>query len=87
MANKTRPTDSQENSDLFSGRILSVGVGLREGEVSYLDTIAAENGITRNALLHYAIRTFLIDFRAGKVDLSPMIETPPVPKNKLRLPE
>jgi hypothetical protein len=54
--------------------------------VDYLDELAAENGLTRNALLHFAVRKFLIDYRAGEIDLKPMIEEPPVPKRKLRLP-
>jgi len=49
--------------------------------------LAAQNGLTRNALLHFAVRKFLLDFRAGAIDLTPMIEVPPVPKRKLRLPE
>jgi hypothetical protein len=77
----------RENSDLESGRVLPIGVGLREGEVSYLDKIALEHGISRNALIHYAIRVFLIDYRNGKIDISSNVEVPKSPKNKLNLPE
>lgn len=78
---------SLNNSDLSRGKTIPIGVGLREGELNYLDEIALENSITRHEILHYAVRTFLIDYREGRVDLSPMLEEPPVQKKKLRLPE
>lgn len=85
---KTNPqTNGQDNSEIFKGRTMPVGVGLQSGEVDYLDKIADEKGIARNALLHYAVRLFIIGYQAGKIDLTPMIETPPIPKKKLRLPE
>lgn len=85
VRNQKIPGD-QSNADLSQGKIVPMGVGLNQGEVDYLDELAAENGLTRNALLHFAVRKFLIDYRAGEIDLKPMIEEPPVPKRKLRLP-
>ncbi len=76
-----------DNWVLSKGRTIPIGVGLREGEIRYLDEIAEDNDVTRHAILHYAVRSFLIDYRAGKIDLSPMLEEPPVPKKKLKLPE
>ena len=85
MAKKNE--SEKQNSDLDSGRVIPIGVGLREGEVSYLDQIALEHGISRNALIHYAIRVFLLNYRAGKIDISGNVEVPKSPKNKLNLPE
>ena len=76
-----------ENSDLDSGNIRPSGVGLREGEIKALDDIAAVFGLSRNALLHFAARRLILDYRAGRLDLSELVEIPPARKNRLRLPK
>jgi hypothetical protein len=75
-----------DNSDLDEGNIRPSGVGLREGEIRALDEIAAVYDIARNAVLHYAARRLILDYRAGKVDLSNLVEIPVKPKKRLRLP-
>lgn len=78
---------AQDNSDLDTGNVRPLGVGLRIGEVEALDQIAGQYGIARNALLRYAVRWFILQFRVGKVDLSGMVETPPPPKKRLTMPK
>lgn len=74
-------------SDLEKGNIRSTGVGLREGEIMALDAIGDSlGGIARNALIRFAVRRFLIGYRAGLIDLSEYVEEPPPPKKQLRLP-
>lgn len=84
---KAKPAAPQDNSDLDTENIKPMGVGLRGGEIKALDAISAENGnISRNALLRFAARQFIVDYRAGKIDLSGMIITPPPQKKKLQMP-
>jgi hypothetical protein len=64
-----------------------MGVGLRAGEIAALDVIANQYGIARNALLRFAVRQFILEWRAGKIDLSGQVETPPPPKKKLNMPK
>lgn len=78
---------SKTEGDLDAGNIKAIGLGLREGEIAALDDIAAELDIPRNQLLRFAVRLFLLDYRAGKIDLQEYIEQPPPPKKSLRLPE
>ena len=76
-----------DNSDLDEGNIHSTGVGLREGEIKALDAIGKSlGGISRNALIRYSVRTFLIDYRAGKIDLASQLNEPEPPKPTLRFP-
>lgn len=64
------------------GRTISVGVGLKEGEVSLFDDMAGELGITRNAIMAWALRHFLKQYQAGAIDLPIETET----KRKLSAP-
>lgn len=50
-------------------KIVSVGVGLKESERAALDDLAAELGVTRNAVMAWALRYFLAEHRAGRVDV------------------
>lgn len=68
-----------------TGRTLSVGVGLKEGEVEMLDQIAADLDVTRNALMRYALRYFLIQYLAGEVSPAEDVEEPEV-KKRLKMP-
>lgn len=86
-AQPAAPQAAADNSDLDAGNIRPLGVGLRAGEVEALDNIAAKYGIARNALLRFAVRYFILQFRAGKVDLTDQVETPPPPKKRLTMPK
>lgn len=86
---KTSPGETERrasNEDLDQGRTISVGVGLKEGEVAVIDQFAGELGVTRNALMRWALRWFLLELRAGRIDLSRFVEAPPEPRKNLRLP-
>ena len=85
---KTEPAPgaTAEYSDLDAGKIQSTGVGLKQGEIAALDAIAADLEITRNAIMRFAIRYFIIQHRAGNIDLASHVEEPPPPKKSLRLP-
>ena len=68
-----------------TGRTVSVGVGLKEGEVAMLDEIVKQLDITRNALMRYAIRHFLTQYIAGEINLADDVEAPE-PKKRLKMP-
>lgn len=88
FARTTPEPPPADNSDLEEGNIRPVGVGLRAGEVQALDNIAAElGGIPRNQLMRFAVRWFILQFRAGKVDLSGFVKEPPPPKKRLEMPK
>lgn len=70
------PQHPADNSDLDRGRIVPNGVGISEGERDALDAIGARYDIARNALIRYAVRRFLVDFRAGKIDLAAAPDKP-----------
>jgi len=57
------------------GRTISVGVGLKEGEVAEIDDIAASIGLSRNAIMGWALRHFLKAYQAGDIDLPIETET------------
>lgn len=82
-----QPKPENPNADLDSGNIRPSGVGLKDGEIKALDQIAEVYGLSRNALLHYAARRLILDYRAGRLDLSELVEIPPARKNRLRLPK
>jgi hypothetical protein len=48
---------------------VSVGIGLKEGEIAFLDTVARQVGRSRNALLRYAVRRLIEEIRSGALDL------------------
>ena len=80
------PAGAVDTTDLDVGRTLSTGVGLKEGEVQAIDALAAHIGVTRNALMRFAVRWFLIQYRTGNIDLAQFVEEPPPTKKTLRLP-
>jgi len=85
-------TEQEQNqdiniTDLETGRTIPQGVGLKEGTINALQVLADQYGISRNALMKWAIRRFLIDLRAEKINLAEYIEAPPKPKHKLKMPE
>lgn len=79
-----RETQPADLSDLDQGRIQTLGVGLTQGERDALQAIADENEVARNAVMRFAMRYFLGEYRAGRIRLA--VEEPPPPKKKLILP-
>ena len=75
-----------DNSDLDTGKITPVGTGLKEGEKQALKAIAEQNDLTLNALMRFALRRFIVDVRAGRINLAAEEATPEPVKKKLRLP-
>ena len=86
---KTDQADYQDIdiTDLETGRTIPQGVGIKEGTINALQSLAEQYQVSRNALMKFAIRRFLLDYRAGKINLSEFIEIPPDPKRKLKMPE
>lgn len=74
------------NADLDRGNIQATGIGLRAGELEALQAIADRLDLARNAVMRWGLRWFILQYRAGKVDLSQFIVEPPPPKKKLRQP-
>ena len=74
-------------SDLDAGVIHASGVGLKTGELAALNDIADKLGIARNALMRFAIRWFIYNYRAGVIDMTRFVEQPPPPKKVLRMPK
>lgn len=74
-------------TDLEEGHVRPIGIGMREGEIAALDHIAGEYGISRGGVMRIALRLFIRDYRAGKVDLSPYVAEPIPQKNKVILPK
>ena len=85
---KTEQADYQgvDITDLDAGRTIPQGVGLKEGTINALQGLAEKYGISRNALMKFAIRRFFLDLRAGKINLTDFIEIPSEPKRKLKMP-
>ena len=91
LDNKIKKTETDKPeidiSDLDRGNIQSTGVGLRKGEIEALDAIGESlGGISRNALIRFAVRSFLLDYIAGNLDLSSYVKEPAPPKPSLRFP-
>lgn len=85
---KTEPGPGEVDiSDLEAGNVRPIGIGLREGEIKALDSIAGHYEISRGGVMRIALRLFIRDFRAGKVDLSPYVGLPQPQKNKVVLPK
>ena len=74
-----------DNSDL-KGAISPVGVGLTAGEKQALKSIAAEQELTLNALMRFALRRFIVQVRAGEIDLEAEQAEPEPQKKRLKLP-
>jgi hypothetical protein len=76
---------AQDNSDLNEGKIAPVGTGLTLGEKEALRAIAASQEITLNALMRYALRRFIVEVRAGRIDLEAEQDKPAPPKKRLKM--
>ena len=81
---QTTPQEDYNLDDLNRGPVKSTSCGLNQGEVDALDRIAGAEGFTRNALMRYAVRRFLVDYLEGKIELK--AEPPEPTKKKLRMP-
>ena len=79
-----KPPDTAAGAIPATGRTIPVGVGLKESEVHMLDEIGQDVGLARNALMRYAVRFFLREYIAGRVDLAGSVETET--KRRLRMP-
>jgi hypothetical protein len=76
-----------DNSDLDAGKISPVGVGLKEGERKALKAMAAQyEGLTLNALMRFALRRFIVQVRAGEINLENEFAEPEPQKPRFRLP-
>lgn len=83
---KTSKGEPVDAADLDAGNIRTTGVGLRDGELQAVDNLAERLGVARNALLRFAIRWFILETRAGNVELDQFVEIPPEPKRRLKMP-
>ena len=68
LLRRTEP-EAASGESLATGRTVSVGVGLKEGEIAFLDAVARQVGRSRNALLRYAVRRLIEEIRSGALDL------------------
>lgn len=80
---KTEPS----NADLDSGKITAIGVGITTGELAALSNLAAQYGLTKNALTRFAIRRLLVDVRSGALNIEQELLEPEPIKPKLKLPK
>lgn len=67
LIRRTEPTPKETSAP--SNRTSTVSVGLKQSEIDELQTIANANSVTRNNLMAYVLRTFLRDYRTGKIKL------------------
>jgi hypothetical protein len=83
----TEPGSQTTTDDIIpaTGRTVSVGVGLKEGEVAMLDAMADALGVSRNALMRYGLRYFLMQYQANEIKLAKDVETED-PKKRLKMP-
>lgn len=87
---RTGPAEHEQSGDigdLDSGHVRPIGIGLRDGFIAALDSIAAEHGISRGGLIRVALWLFVKDYRAGKVDMTPFIDQPEPPRNRVKFPK
>ena len=76
----------QDNSDLDSGRVSPIGIGLTSGEIDALDALAAGLGVKRHALLKIAARLLIVGLRSGTLDISEYLEEIPAQRRVKKLP-
>lgn len=74
------------NEALNDGRIVSAGVGLKQGELTALEKIAEIYGVKKNAIMRLALRLFLTQVRDGKINIPDYIFIPPAPASKVVIP-
>lgn len=69
-----------DTKSLDAGKLKTVSVGLKEGEIEALDQIAGDQKIARNSLMRYIIRRFLVDYQEGRVTVEIEEKTTRSPK-------
>jgi hypothetical protein len=74
------PVGAPEHDAPATGRTVATGIGLKESELRELDQIATETNLARNSLMRLAIRRFIQDWRAGRVDLAEYTKAPSTKK-------
>ena len=68
---KPFPASPDAKSEVGSDdKTMVVGVGMRQSELTRLSAIAAENGVTRNNLVAYALRRFIGKYDAGTLRIA-----------------
>ena len=82
---KQSDEQAQEVTIPAQGRTVSVGVNLKESELALYDQLARDLNVARTALMRYALRYFLRQVLAGRVDIEKDVYTPRT-RNKLRMP-
>ena len=60
---------AKKHEKVEMGRTISIGVGLKEGEVAEIDKLAAETGFTRNAIMGWMIRHCMKGIRERSLKL------------------
>lgn len=75
------------NVDLDASPTVNTGLGLRKGTLDAVDLLARRLGISKNALIVFAIRYVITAVRDGQLDIEKFIEVPPEPKRDIRLPK
>lgn len=55
--------------DLDEGMIKSVYLGLREGELKAVDSLAIRLGVPRNEVVRFAIRQLVREYDGGKANM------------------
>lgn len=73
--------------DLDESPTVSTGLGIRTGELKAITLLADRLGITKNALMRFAIRYVLTAVRDGKINIDQFIEIPPEPKKDIKMPK
>lgn len=82
---ETQKTKEDYNlDDLNRGPIKSTSCGLNQGEIDALNKIAATEEYSRNAIMRYAVRRFLVDYLQGEIELQ--AEPPEPTQRKLLMP-
>lgn len=86
LAKTAVPSAASNSGELpAEGRTIPIGVGLKEPEVAALDEIAEKYKVSRHSLMRYAIRHFIQEVWADRINLGEDVEEPET-KNKLNMP-
>lgn len=85
LAKTSKQTPSGDDELPAEGLTVPIGVGLKQTEVDALDDIASKFKVSRHSLMRYAIRHFIKEVWAGRINLGEDVEQPQT-KNKLNMP-
>lgn len=85
-AEEEQPARKAPEQDPFDeGRIVSAGVGVKEGEMKAFAQLAERFGFSKNAWMRIALRYFIVEIRAGRLNPEDFTEIEPA-KAKPKLP-